>query len=67
MGMNCIQTCVKRPHKIRQILGFSSDHIKKTNVGLFRQVVAYSHRTTDCFDDRLLLRRQIKVNFAEKG
>ena len=26
-----------------------------------------SHRTTDCFDDRLLLRRQIRVNFPEKG
>ena len=28
---------------------------------------SYTHRTTDCFDDRLLLRRQIKVNFAGKG
>ena len=26
-----------------------------------------SHRTTDCFDDRLLLRRQIRVDFAGKG
>ena len=29
--------------------------------------VNITHRTTDCFDDRLLLRRQIRVKFAEKG
>ena len=26
-----------------------------------------AHHTTDCFDDRLLLRRQIRVNFPARG
>ena len=30
-------------------------------------ILCLTHCTTDCFDDRLLLRRQIRVNFAGKG
>ena len=27
----------------------------------------YSHRTTDCFDDRLPFRRQMPINLEGKG
>ena len=31
------------------------------------RTASLTHHTTDCFDDRLLLRRQIRINFADKG
>ena len=42
-------------------------YVTKDKIKQIAFAFAKPHRTTDCFDDRLLFRRQISTHFAGKG
>ena len=67
----------QRPDMNIKVAAFTVSEKSSNNLGQYslanpplfdcRPSLLYTHRTTNCFDDRLLFRRQMQLDFAGKG